>query len=89
MSSRLDNRGNLDVSDLDIEQILDVINVSWAKGTREVYGAGLLVYHVFCDLWNVPEEERGPAPPILIIAFILNCAGVYAGGTLANYIFAI
>ena len=89
MSSRLDNRGNLDVSDLDIEWILDVINVSWAKGTREVYGAGLLVYHVFCDLRNVPEEERGPASPILIIAFISSCAGVYAGGTLANYVFAI
>ena len=77
------------MSDLDIERILDMINVSWAKGTREVYGAGLLVYHIFCDLWNVPEEERGPASPILIITFISSCAGAYAGRTLANYVFVI
>ena len=75
--------------DSDLERILDVINVSWATGTRDAYGAGLLVYHVFCDSCNVPEEERGPASPILVIAFISSCAGSYAGGTLASYVFTI
>ena len=55
LSSHLDNKGNMDVSDLDMEWILDMINVSLVKGTREVYGMGLLVYHVFCDSWNIPE----------------------------------
>ena len=39
---------NVRVSESDLERILDVINMSWAKGTREGYGAGLLVYHIFC-----------------------------------------
>ena len=79
----------MNLSDLDMEWILDMINVSWAKGTREVYDMGLLVYHIFCNSWNVLEEERGPASPILIIAFILSCAGAYSDGTLADYVFAI
>ena len=66
-----------------------MINVSWARGTRDIYGAGLLVYHVFCDLHNIVEEDRSPASLILIIVFILSCAGSYAGGTLVNYVFAI
>ena len=43
----------------------------------------------FPDACNIPKEERGPASPILVIAFMLSCAGSYAGSTLANYIFAI
>ena len=77
------------MSDSDLERVLDVINVSWATGTGDAYEAGLLVYHVFCDSHNMPEEERGPASPILVIAFISSCAGSYAGSTLASYIFAI
>jgi hypothetical protein len=79
----------VEMSESDLARILEVINVSWAKGTRDTYGAGLLVYHVFCDLRGIPEGERSPASPILIIAFISSCAGSYAGGTLASYVFAI
>ena len=74
---------------MDLKRILDVIAVSWAKGTREVYGTGLQVYHVFCDSQKVPEEERNPTSPILVIAFILSCVGSYVGNTLANYVFAM
>ena len=88
-SSRPSNIREIEVSETDLERILDVINVSWAKGTRDTYGAGLLVYHVFCDSRHISEEDRSPASPILIIAFILSCAGSYAGGTLANYVFAV
>lgn len=89
LKSRSDDNGDIHISESDLARILEVINVSWAKGTRDVYGAGLLVFHVFCDVRNVPEEQRGPASPLLIIAFISCCAGSYAGSTLANYVFAI
>ena len=86
---RPSNIREIEVSETDLERILDVINVSWAKGTRNTYGVGLLVYHVFCNLCHILEEDRSPASPILIIVFILSCAGSYAGRTLANYIFAV
>jgi hypothetical protein len=89
LSSRSSSIGMVEMSESDLARILEVINVSWAKGTRDTYGAGLLVYHVFCDLRGIPEGERSPASPILIIAFISSCAGSYAGGTLASYVFAI
>ena len=88
--SRLDNAtGSVELSEPDLERILNVINVSWVQGTRDVYGAGLLVYHVFCDIRNVPEDKRCPASLLVIITFISSCAGSYAGGTLANYVFTI
>ena len=88
LSSRSNMIGNVEVSESDLERILDVINVSWARGTKEVYGTGLLVYYVFCD-FNISEDNRGPASPILVIAFISSCTGSYAGGTLVSYIFAV
>lgn len=62
------------------------MNVSWSKGTRDTYGAGLLVYHVFCDMRQLPEEQRAPAAPPLILAFISSLAGAYSGSTLSNYV---
>ena len=89
VSSQPSNIGEIEVSETDLERILDVINVSWAKGTRDTYGAGLLVYHIFCDSHHISEEDRSPASLILIIVFISSCAGSYAGRTLANYVFAV
>lgn len=86
--SRADD-GDIIISETDLERILEVINVLWAKGTRDVYGAGLLVFHIFCDLRKIPEDQRCPVSLLLIIAFILSCAGSYAGTTLANYVFAV
>ena len=88
-SSWSGNTGHIEVSESDLERILNVINVSWARGTRDVYGACLLVYHIFCDSHNIAEEDRSPTSLILIIAFNSSCAGLYAGGTLVNYVFAI
>ena len=89
-SSPWSNRiGNVEISEPDLKRILDVINVSWAKGTKEVYGASLLVYHVFCDLQNISDKDRIPTSPILIISFIGSCVGLYMGTTLANYVFAV
>ena len=38
---------------------------------------------------DIPEDERCPAPLLLIITFISSCAGSYTGSTLANYVFAV
>ncbi|KAF8129570.1 hypothetical protein EV363DRAFT_290807 [Boletus edulis] len=40
---------------------------------------------MFCDLKNVPEEQRAPASREILAAFISSLAGIYAGSTVANY----
>lgn len=65
------------------------MNSSWAQGTRESYGAGLLVFHVFCDTRNIPEHERCPVDTLTMLTFVTSCAGAYSGKTLANYVFGI
>ncbi|KAJ6595213.1 hypothetical protein DFH09DRAFT_1244549 [Mycena vulgaris] len=58
-------------------------------GTIEVYGSGLLSYHVFCDSKHIPERQRALASPPLIAAYLFTLAGVYAGGTVSNYMSSI
>jgi len=41
----------------DLERIMEVMSAAWTLGTQETYGAGLLVYHVYCDLSGVTEAE--------------------------------
>ncbi|KAI5992479.1 hypothetical protein EDD15DRAFT_2368252 [Pisolithus albus] len=53
--------------------------------TKELYGTGLLVFHVFCDLNNIPDERRCPISSELLAAFLASCAGAHSGSTLANY----
>ena len=65
------------------------MEAAWAPGTKLTYGAGLLVYHVFCDTRNIAELQRCPASISLLLTFISACAGSYSGSALANYIFAI
>ena len=89
VSSQSGNIGEIEVLETDLERILDVINVSWDKWTIDTYGVGLLVYHIFCDSHHISEEDRSPASLILIITFISSYVGLYAGGTLANYVFAV
>jgi hypothetical protein len=88
--SRLDHHGSLvPVSEADLQRILTVIAHSHAPSTRESYGSGLLVFHVFCDARQIPEEQRCPASSVLLLTFIAACAGLYSGKTLENYFYAI
>lgn len=50
LKSCSDHSGGIHISDANLTRILEVINMSWAKGTRDVYGAGLLAFHIFCDI---------------------------------------
>jgi hypothetical protein len=79
----------LEITDDDLDRLILVINSSWQPATRETYGAGLLVFHVFCDLRLIPEEFRCPVDPLLFLTFISSCAGTYSGKTLANYTYAV
>jgi hypothetical protein len=65
------------------------MSVSWAKGTRSLYGSGLLAFHVFCDSRAIAETQRCPASTALILLFIANAAGSYSGKTITNYVFAV
>jgi hypothetical protein len=56
--SHLDHVGNpVSISDDDLNQILAVIGHSLASGTQETYGSGLLAFHVFCDVCDIPEVQ--------------------------------
>ncbi|KAG2338396.1 hypothetical protein BDR05DRAFT_978145 [Suillus weaverae] len=73
----------------DIDRILDVLGHVHTPSTRETYGSGLLVFHVFCDARTIPEAQHCPASSVLILAFIAACSGLYSGKTLANYFYAV
>jgi len=62
---------------------------AYAESTRECYGSGLLVFHVFCDSKLIPEEQRAPASHILISLFISEMAGHYSGKTVSNYVHGV
>jgi hypothetical protein len=79
----------LAITEEDLQRVLTVMNMSWALSTRECYGAGLLVFHVFCDERNIPEDQRCPVDTRTILNFVSSCAGSYSGKTLANYVYAI
>ena len=59
---------------------------AFAVSTRETYGSGLLVFHVFCDKKGIAEAQRAPACAVLLSSFISTLAGHYAPKTIANYL---
>ena len=75
--SRSPDDQRVEITDSDLDRLITVINTSWQPTTRETYGAGLLVYHVFCDLRLIPEDSRCPADSLLMLTFISSCAGSY------------
>ncbi|KAF8126029.1 hypothetical protein EV363DRAFT_1125441, partial [Boletus edulis] len=66
--------------------IFSTIVQAWAPSTLESYGSGLLIYHTFCDLKAIPEEQRAPTSSDILAAFISSLAGTYAGSTVVNYV---
>jgi hypothetical protein len=67
-------------------RISDVLEHTYRHTTRETYGTGLLLFHVFCDKKGIPECQRAPACAILLSAFVSTLAGSYASTTIANYL---
>jgi hypothetical protein len=62
---------------------------AWEVDTREAYGAGLLMWHCFCDGKNIPEQERAPASQDLLSGFVAHMAAAYSGKTISNYLHGV
>ena len=68
-----------------LDWILEVIGASWADSTKELYGTGLLIFHMFCDFNQISELEHCPVLRNLLLAFLSSCMGAYSGSALTNY----
>ena len=71
------------------EHIKDTMVRAWEEDTREAYGAGLLMWHCFCDDRDIPEQERAPANQTLLSAFVAHMAAAYSGRTISNYLYGV
>lgn len=74
------------LTDEDIIRIRQVSAKAYADSTIGGYGAGLLVYHVYCDRKGIPEAQRAPVGDLVLSGFIATLAGVYSGKTIGNYV---
>ena len=45
------------ISNEDLDRIGNVISHAWTENTRQTYGTGLLIYHIFCDKKQIPEPQ--------------------------------
>jgi hypothetical protein len=63
-----------------------VLEHAFANSTRITYRAGLLLFHVFCDMKDIPEAQRAPACAVLLSSSVLTLAGTYAPKTIVNYL---
>ena len=59
---------------------------AWEEDTRIAYGAGILMWHCFCDSRNISEEARALATQALLSAFVAYMAAAYSGRTIAGYL---
>ena len=57
----------INVTDADLECILEVMAQAWEEGTRETYGSGLLMFHVYCDNKAIPEIQQAPVSKLLLV----------------------
>ena len=72
-----------------LNRILKVIGASWVDSTKELYGTSLLVFHVHCDINDIPELECCPISHPTLLAFISSCAGAYSGSAISNHMAGI
>ncbi|KAI0634014.1 hypothetical protein C8Q77DRAFT_1055296 [Trametes polyzona] len=70
----------------DLKRIKAVTSRAWMDSTLQTYGTGLLTYHVFCDIRDVPEADRAPASEELVLSFIVALAGSYSASAIENYL---
>ena len=77
------------LSEAEREQIKDTMLHAWEEETRLSYGAGLLMWHCFCDSKGLPEAERAPASQALLSAFVAHMASAYSGKTISSYLHGV
>ncbi|TFK31305.1 hypothetical protein BDQ12DRAFT_671970 [Crucibulum laeve] len=54
----------------DNPRITQTVAEAYEESTRSAYGSSLLVYHIFCNKMDIPEDQCAPASPVVIAAFI-------------------
>ncbi|KZV59063.1 hypothetical protein PENSPDRAFT_678979 [Peniophora sp. CONT] len=77
------------LSENDVKRVFDLLEFAYSEGTTALYGSGLLVYHVFCDLKGIPERQRAPISIDLLRSFIASIAGTYSYSHIDNCICAV
>ncbi|PPQ86196.1 hypothetical protein CVT24_000829 [Panaeolus cyanescens] len=78
LNSRRDLQFSL--SKLDLEQVTDILRLSWAPSTQAAYSRSLRLFCDFCDRRGIPEQYRFPThKPLLLI-----CAASYSGKASAS-----
>ncbi|KAN0091034.1 hypothetical protein V8E55_004600 [Tylopilus felleus] len=82
------NRGP-PLSDTKVKHVLTVLSASLAESTHEVYSTSLLIFYVYCDTKDIPDDNHIPTSPNLLEAFLSSCTGAYSTSTIANYTTAI
>ncbi|KIN99893.1 hypothetical protein M404DRAFT_51885, partial [Pisolithus tinctorius Marx 270] len=62
-----------------VDRITSIISASWTDSTKELYGTSLLVFHIFCNLNNIPDESRCPISSNTLTTFLASCASAHSG----------
>lgn len=65
----------LPLTDIDLQQVVELLTHAWTDSTAAVYGSALLVYHVFCNSIGVLEAHRPPTSLPLLLSFVSPLAG--------------
>ncbi|KAJ3756352.1 hypothetical protein EV360DRAFT_48092, partial [Lentinula raphanica] len=63
-----------------------VMKKSFAPNTLTSYAAGPLRFTQYCDLRNIPEDQRMPASEILIAGFVGYHCGKVSGSCIKNWL---
>lgn len=79
----------LPLSTTDIARLQAVLAHAWADSSYETYGSGLLLYHIFCDVFVIPEFQRAPTSPFIMALFISTLAGSYSSSAIGNAVAAV
>ena len=69
-----------------VDQAYHTVHDSLAPASRSSYGAGLLRFTQFCDLWSIDEHDRMPASAALLTAFVSQAVGAYSGKTIKSWL---
>ena len=68
------------------EWVKEMMLHTWEEDTRTAYGAGLLMWHCFCNEKGVLEESRALASQDLLSVFIAHLVAAYSGRTISGYV---
>ncbi|KAG1729858.1 uncharacterized protein EDB91DRAFT_1252900 [Suillus paluster] len=73
----------------DAQCIQDIMIHAWASSTREAFGSGILVFHVYYDSKAIEDTLRAPASTKLISAFISDLAVIVSSVATGGITYAI